>query len=112
MTGCSRHRASNACLDAPPQTAFRSYFAESMTAVIETKDLCRQYGRRWALRECNAVVPAGKVVGLVGPNCFDRPRARFRSSAGIRPADLRNWLESALSLKTHRHTADSPSTIT
>src|SRR5690242_16497141 len=36
-----------------------------MTAVIETSDLGKQYGRKWALRDCTLSI---KVVGLVGPN--------------------------------------------
>jgi ABC-2 type transport system ATP-binding protein len=39
-----------------------------MTTVIESQDLCKQYGRQWALRDCTLVIPAGRVVGLVGPN--------------------------------------------
>jgi ABC-2 type transport system ATP-binding protein len=39
-----------------------------MTAVIETNDLAKQYGRKWALRDCTLSIPEGKVVGLVGPN--------------------------------------------
>ena len=39
-----------------------------MTAVIETNDLGKQYGRKWALRNCTLSIPEGKVVGLVGPN--------------------------------------------
>jgi ABC-2 type transport system ATP-binding protein len=39
-----------------------------MTAVIETNDLGKQYGRKWALRNCALSIPEGKVVGLVGPN--------------------------------------------
>lgn len=39
-----------------------------MNTVIESKDLCKQYGRRSALRECTLLIPAGRVVGLVGPN--------------------------------------------
>ena len=39
-----------------------------MTAVIETNGLGKQYGRRWALRDCNLAIPEGNVVGLVGPN--------------------------------------------
>jgi ABC-2 type transport system ATP-binding protein len=35
---------------------------------IETTDLGRRYGRRWALRGCELVVPAGRIVGLVGAN--------------------------------------------
>ncbi len=39
-----------------------------MTAVIETNDLGKQYGRKWALQDCALSIPEGKVVGLVGPN--------------------------------------------
>ena len=39
-----------------------------MTAVIETNDLGKQYGRKWALRDCTLSIPEGKVAGLVGPN--------------------------------------------
>jgi ABC-2 type transport system ATP-binding protein len=39
-----------------------------MTAVIETSGLGKQYGRTWALRDCDLTIPEGKVVALVGPN--------------------------------------------
>jgi ABC-2 type transport system ATP-binding protein len=39
-----------------------------VTAVLQTEGLGKQYGRRWALRECTLSIPTGKVVGLVGPN--------------------------------------------
>jgi ABC-2 type transport system ATP-binding protein len=39
-----------------------------VTTVIETSDLGRQYGRKWALQDCTLSIPEGKVVGLVGPN--------------------------------------------
>jgi ABC-2 type transport system ATP-binding protein len=39
-----------------------------VTAAIETSGLGKQYGRRWALRDCDLAIPEGKVVGLVGPN--------------------------------------------
>jgi ABC-2 type transport system ATP-binding protein len=39
-----------------------------MTAVIETSALGKQYGRTWALRDCDLTIPEGKVVALVGPN--------------------------------------------
>ncbi|MEU0485302.1 ABC transporter ATP-binding protein [Streptosporangium sp. NPDC006013] len=38
-----------------------------MTA-LETEALGRRYRRTWALRDCSAVVPSGRVVALVGPN--------------------------------------------
>lgn len=39
-----------------------------MTIVVQTHDLGKRYGRRWALSDCSLDIPAGKVVGLVGPN--------------------------------------------
>lgn len=39
-----------------------------MTAVIETDGLGKRYRRRWALTDCTLTIPAGHVVGLVGPN--------------------------------------------
>ncbi len=39
-----------------------------MTAVLETRGLGKQYGKRWALHDCSLAIPEGKVVGLVGPN--------------------------------------------
>ena len=39
-----------------------------MTAAIETTDLGKCYGGRWALRRATVSIPAGKVVGLVGAN--------------------------------------------
>jgi ABC-2 type transport system ATP-binding protein len=37
-----------------------------MNAVIETNDLGKQYGRKWALRDCTLSIPEGKVVGSLG----------------------------------------------
>ncbi|MHB8340860.1 MAG: ABC transporter ATP-binding protein [Mycobacteriales bacterium] len=39
-----------------------------MTPVLETSQLGKRYGRRWALSDCTLSIPAGRVVGLVGPN--------------------------------------------
>ena len=40
-----------------------------MTATLSLAGLGHQYPRgRWALRDCTAEVPAGRVVALVGPN--------------------------------------------
>jgi ABC-2 type transport system ATP-binding protein len=39
-----------------------------MTAVIETRELGKRYGHRWALADCTLSVPTGSVAGLVGPN--------------------------------------------
>jgi ABC-2 type transport system ATP-binding protein len=39
-----------------------------MSFVMEASGLGKQYGRRWALRDCTLAIPSGRVVGLVGPN--------------------------------------------
>ncbi|MFI5907904.1 ABC transporter ATP-binding protein [Dactylosporangium sp. NPDC051541] len=39
-----------------------------MTAVIQTQNLTKRYGRRPALLDCSIAIPAGRIVGLVGPN--------------------------------------------
>jgi ABC-2 type transport system ATP-binding protein len=39
-----------------------------VTSVLEAQGLGKRYGKRWALRDCTIDIPAGHVVGLVGPN--------------------------------------------
>ena len=39
-----------------------------MTAVLDTEQLSKRYGRQSALSDCTLSIPAGHVVGLVGPN--------------------------------------------
>jgi ABC-2 type transport system ATP-binding protein len=39
-----------------------------MTVALETTDLGRSYGDRWALRHCTMQIQPGRVVGLVGAN--------------------------------------------
>ncbi len=36
--------------------------------VIETSELGRRFGSKWALRDCTVAVPEGHLVALVGPN--------------------------------------------
>ena len=36
--------------------------------MLQASAVGKQYGRRWALRDCTLAIPDGKVVGLVGPN--------------------------------------------
>jgi ABC-2 type transport system ATP-binding protein len=38
------------------------------TAVLETDQLGKRYGRLWALRDCTLAVPQGRIIALVGPN--------------------------------------------
>jgi ABC-2 type transport system ATP-binding protein len=35
---------------------------------VQTQNLGKRYGSRWALRECSLVIPTGSVTALVGPN--------------------------------------------
>jgi ABC-2 type transport system ATP-binding protein len=39
-----------------------------MNAAIQASELGKQYGRKWALRDCTLDIPQGVVAGLVGPN--------------------------------------------
>jgi ABC-2 type transport system ATP-binding protein len=39
-----------------------------MTAVLESRALSKQYGRRRALTDCTLSIPGGRIAGLVGPN--------------------------------------------
>jgi ABC-2 type transport system ATP-binding protein len=39
-----------------------------MSFAMEASGLGKQYGSRWALRDCTLSIPVGRVVGLVGPN--------------------------------------------
>ncbi len=45
-----------------------------MTAVVEARGLGKRCRRLWALADCTLSVPAGHVVGLVGPNGAGRQR--------------------------------------
>jgi ABC-type multidrug transport system ATPase subunit len=39
-----------------------------MEYVLETDQLGKRYGSRWAVRDCTLRLPAGRVAALVGPN--------------------------------------------
>ncbi|MFF0246399.1 ABC transporter ATP-binding protein [Streptosporangium sandarakinum] len=70
-----------------------------MNTVLQAQGLGKKYGKRWALRECTIDIPAGHVVGLVGPNGADKttllklaggqlePTAGDITVLGGRPAD-------------------------
>jgi len=54
-----------------------------MSAVVEASGLGKRYRRRWALADCTLAIPAGRVVGLVGPNGAGKDHA---PAAGSRAA--------------------------
>ena len=72
-----------------------------MNTVIESKDLCKQYGRRWALRDCTLLIPAGRVVGLVGPNGAGKTTLLHLAVGLLRPT-------SGTIAALGRHPADGP----
>ena len=39
-----------------------------MSAVIEAKNLTKRYGKRTAVDGIDFTIPAGRIVGLIGPN--------------------------------------------
>lgn len=39
-----------------------------MIQALETEQLSKRYGRKWALRNCTLHSPIGSITGLVGPN--------------------------------------------
>ena len=39
-----------------------------MQTVIETKGLCKVYGRQFAVDHLDLTVPEGSVYGFIGPN--------------------------------------------
>ncbi|MDO3703015.1 ABC transporter ATP-binding protein [Micromonospora sp. C28SCA-DRY-2] len=39
-----------------------------MDVVLETDQLGKRYGNRWALQDCSLRLPAGRIAALVGPN--------------------------------------------
>jgi ABC-2 type transport system ATP-binding protein len=66
-----------------------------MPTVLETKALTKRFGKIEALRDCDVVVPAGKVTGLVGPNGAGKTTLlqlavglRRASSGSIRVLDI------------------------
>ena len=39
-----------------------------MDMVLETDQLGKRYGKKWALQDCSLYLPAGRIAALVGPN--------------------------------------------
>lgn len=57
-----------------------------MAVALETHNLSKRYGRRWALRDCTLQVPTGSVAGLVGLNGAGKTTL-MRLAAGLIEAD-------------------------
>ncbi|MFJ8508830.1 ATP-binding cassette domain-containing protein [Streptomyces avermitilis] len=88
-----------------------------MTVVLRTQELSKRYRQRRALSDCTLDVPAGRVVGLVGPNGAGEstllnlasgmlvPTTGTIEVCGGRPASGRgSWPRSASSPRTPRRT--------
>ena len=88
-----------------------------MTAVAAARGLAKRYGRRWALPTARWTIPAGHVVGLVGPERRRQDDAAHLAvgmlaptagtievSAAGRPAARPSWPRSASSRRTPRRT--------
>ncbi len=56
-----------------------------MTAVIEARGLGKQYGSRWALRDCTLSLPPGHVTGLVGSNGAGKTTLLHLATGLLRP---------------------------
>jgi ABC-2 type transport system ATP-binding protein len=57
-----------------------------MTAVIEARGLAKNYGSTQALRGVDFTIPAGRIVGLIGPNGSGKTTA-IKSILGLTPFD-------------------------
>jgi ABC-2 type transport system ATP-binding protein len=74
-----------------------------MNAIV-AKALGKQYGSKWALRDCSFSLPAGRICGLVGANGagkttllkllagLSRPSAGRAEVAGLEPQDSPDFL--------------------
>ncbi len=56
-----------------------------MNAILQTSAVGKQYGRRWALKDCTLAIPEGKVVGLVGPNGAGKTTLLHLAAGLLRP---------------------------
>jgi ABC-2 type transport system ATP-binding protein len=57
--------------------------------VVETDNLGKRYGSRWALRECSFTVGPSAIVGLVGPNGAGKSTLLNLLAGLIEPSDGR-----------------------
>ena len=59
-----------------------------MTAVLETEELGKRYGRRtWGLRECTLTLPQGRIIALVGPNGAGKTTLLHLAIGLLRPTE-------------------------
>ncbi|MFF5391254.1 ATP-binding cassette domain-containing protein [Streptomyces sp. NPDC013012] len=56
-----------------------------MSAVLRAQGPGKRYEQRWALRNCDLDFPAGRVVGLVGPNGAGRSTSLKPASGMLTP---------------------------
>ncbi|MCX4862282.1 ATP-binding cassette domain-containing protein [Streptomyces canus] len=56
-----------------------------MTAVLRARTLGKKFQGRWALSNCTLDVPAGRVVGLVGPNGTGKSTSLHLASGMLTP---------------------------
>lgn len=56
------------------------------SVALETRQLGRRYGARWALRDCSLQLPAGAVIGLVGPNGAGKTTLLRLAIGSLRPS--------------------------
>jgi ABC-2 type transport system ATP-binding protein len=63
-----------------------------MTAVVESDQLGKRYGAKWAVRDCTLSIPEGRVVGLVGPNGAGKTTLLHLAVGLLRPSAGTIWL--------------------
>jgi ABC-2 type transport system ATP-binding protein len=85
-------------------------------AILETHDIGKRFGRRWALRHVDLAVPDGSITALVGPNGsgkstllkawvgFERPTEGRMTVDGIDP-----WRDRAGALQRIGYVPQAPS---
>jgi len=57
-----------------------------MTAIVQTKELGKQYGKRWALENLNLTIDQGEIVGFIGPNGAGKPTLISLLAGLMRPS--------------------------
>jgi ABC-2 type transport system ATP-binding protein len=79
-----------------------------VTPVLETNELGKRYGRRWALSDCTLSIPPERVVGLVGPNGAGKTTL-LHLGVGLlvrRPARSRYWGSGQHKTRRNWHESD------